>query len=81
MNKILAEIVGYLNGLLAFGLIAGGCIWGFQMRDMTYDDSYIIYGIVAGVVAAIGICAVLAIFISIRDELKVIRTSLQNLQD
>jgi len=69
MNKLLANIIGVLNGFLALLFIIGGALIGAD----THSDGGLVIGLVIGLILAITVCGVLAIFISMRDELTVIR--------
>ena len=70
MNSLLASIVGILNGLLAFLFIIGGAIIGHSLLD---DGGGLVLGLVIGLILALVVCGVLAIFISMRNELIAIR--------
>ena len=67
MNHLLSKIVGVLNGFLALVFIIIGATLGNN------SDAGIFIGIIGGVVAAVIFCGVLAVFISMRDELINIR--------
>ena len=72
MNRLLANIVGFLNGLLAFVFMIGGALIGHSQ----FDGMGLVLGLVTGIIFAIIICGVLAIFISMRNELITIRSLL-----
>ena len=72
MNSLLASIVGFLNGFLALVFIIGGAIIGHEF-DYQLDGLGLVLGLVIGVIIAIVVCGVLAIFISMRNELMAIR--------
>ncbi len=76
MNGFLASILGYMNAFIALFLIFGGGAVGFQFDDQ-FSGGGLIVGLIVGVVLAVIICGVLAIFISMRRELMVIRRLLE----
>lgn len=67
MNAFLAEIVRYCNALLAVTLIIGGAIIGEGM-----GVSWLV-GLIVGFLLSVFLCGLLAIFISMRNELILIR--------
>jgi hypothetical protein len=80
MNKLLAESVRFLNGLIALLLILMGALAGRVGAAGTTTGSAeagMIVGAVLGFVVAVVVCGVLATFIEIRNELVAIRTALQ----
>jgi len=77
MNSLLASIVGFLNGFLALIFIIGGAIIG-DSYNYQLDGIGLVLGLVLGVILAIVVCGVLAIFISMRNELMAIRRLLNN---
>lgn len=72
MNHFLASIVGFLNGLLALILIIGGAAIGSLLENQ-FNINGVVIGLIAGVILAVVVCGLLAIFISIRNELILIR--------
>ena len=75
MNSLLANTIGLLNGLLAlFFIIAGALIGQSQLEGMG-----LIVGLVVGFILAVVVCGILAIFISMRDELIEIRKLLNKI--
>jgi hypothetical protein len=68
MNKMLSNIVGFLNGFLAVVFLIIGAAVGNQM-DAELGGAGIIVGLFIGLVLSVIFCGVLAIFISMRDEL------------
>ena len=72
MNHFLASIVGFLNGLLALILIIGGAAIGSTLEDQ-FDINGVVIGLIVGVILAVVVCGLLAIFISMRNELIAIR--------
>ena len=76
MNGFLASILGFLNAFIALFLIIGGGAVGLQLDDK-FSGGGLIVGLIIGVVLAVIICGVLAIFISMRRELMVIRRLLE----
>ena len=76
MNGFLASILGYMNAFIALFLILGGGAVGSQFDDK-FSGGGLIVGLIVGVVLAAIICGVLAIFISMRRELMVIRRLLE----
>ena len=72
MNSFLARIVGFLNGFIALMFIICGAIIGHEY-DYQLDDWGLVLGLVIGVILAVVVCGVLAIFISMRNELMAIR--------
>ena len=76
MNSFLASILGYMNAFIALFLILGGGAVGSQFDDK-FSGGGLIVGLIVGVVLAAIICGVLAIFISMRRELMVIRRLLE----
>ena len=76
MNGFLASILGYMNAFIALFLILGGGAVGSQFDDK-FSGGGLIVGLIVGVVLSVIICGVLAIFISMRRELMVIRRLLE----
>ena len=75
MNSLLANTIGVLNGLLAlFFVIVGALIGQSQLEGMG-----LIVGLVLGFILAVVVCGILAIFISMRDELIEIRKLLNKI--
>ena len=75
MNSLLANTIGVFNGLLALlFVIAGALIGQSQLEDMG-----LIVGLVVGFILAVVVCGILAIFISMRDELIEIRKLLNKI--
>lgn len=72
MNHFLASIVGFLNGLLALILIIGGAAIGSTLEDQ-FDINGVVIGLIVGIILAVVVCGLLAIFISMRNELIAIR--------
>ena len=72
MNHFLASIVGFLNGLLALILIIGGAAIGSTLEDQ-FDINGVVIGLIVGIILAVVVCGLLAIFISMRNELIGIR--------
>ena len=72
MNSLLASIVGFLNGFLALLFIIGGAIIGISL-DYQLNGMGLVLSLVIGAILAIVVCGVLAIFISMRNELIAIR--------
>lgn len=92
MNKFLASVIGFANGLLAFFLIAGGGLFGTLLGigvianksglDLpTAAFPPFVFGIIGtliGLLSAIAICGFMSVMIDIRNELATIRKSLEN---
>ena len=76
MNGFLASILGFMNAFIALFLILGGGAVGSQFDDK-FSGGGLIVGLIVGVVLSVIICGVLAIFISMRRELMVIRRLLE----
>ncbi len=76
MNKLLASALGYLNGLLAIVLVVGGGLAGEALRQTIGEPSAIIWGLSLGMFLAIVVCGLVAVFISMRNELVAIRNLL-----
>ena len=76
MNGFLASILAYMNAFIALFFIVGGGAVGFQFDDK-FSGGGLIVGLIVGVILAVIICGVLAIFISMRRELLVIRRLLE----
>jgi hypothetical protein len=68
MNRLLSSIVGFLNGFLALVFLINGASVGNSLND-EMGGAGIFVGIIGGFVVAIIFCGVLAVFISMRDEL------------
>ncbi len=81
MNSFIAKIFGILNAFLIFFLIIGGAIFGYQFNFYFADLLGfpvsgiwgLVIGLVIGVSVAVLVCGMLAIFISMRNELVEIR--------
>jgi uncharacterized membrane protein YraQ (UPF0718 family) len=76
MNSLLASTVGFLNAFLALVFIIGGALIGKSIEDSIHYElggMGLVFGLVVGLILAIIICGVLAIFISMRNELIAIR--------
>jgi hypothetical protein len=81
MNKFLASSVGYLNGVIAVVIIFTS---GFGMRNMALRmggtleaaNGALIFGLLVGLVLAVLVCGVLALFVEIRREVVAIREAL-----
>ena len=76
MNSALADIIGFLNGLTALGIIACGGVLGWNTYPQG-DVKLTILGLGAGLLVALFVCGILAIFISMRAELIEIRELLE----
>lgn len=76
MNGFLARILGYMNAFIALFLIVGGGAVGSQFDDK-FSGGGLVVDLIVGVILAAIICGVLAIFISMRRELLVIRRLLE----
>jgi type IV secretory pathway VirB2 component (pilin) len=76
MNKILSDLLGYLNGAIAVLIIIGATFAGTMFGG---EPSFFgaIVGWIVGIFIAILTCGLLAILISIRDELKAINKNLK----
>jgi hypothetical protein len=72
MNTFLASIVGFLNGFLALIFIISGAVIGNALNH-ELGGMGLVLGLVIGLVLAIVVCGVLAIFITMRNELTQIR--------
>ena len=75
MNTFLANIVGFLNGFLALFFIIGGAVIGDSYYIL--EGMGLVLGLVIGLILAIVVCGVLAIFITMRNELTQIRRLLE----
>ena len=77
MNSLLASIVGFLNGFLALLFIIGGAIIGDEydplLEGFGLEGLGLPLGLIIGVILAIVVCGILAIFVSMRNELMAIR--------
>ena len=71
-KSALANIVGFLNGFLALFFIIGGAVIGDSL-NYQLEGMGLVLGLVIGLILAIVVCGVLAIFISMRNELTQIR--------
>ena len=78
MNKFLARIVGFLNGLLALLIILSGAAIGAD--QVGGGSAGLFLALIVGIVAAGVVCGLLAIFIEIRSELVKIRIALTERQ-
>ena len=77
MNKLLASLMGVLNGFLALFFIAGGASLGVYLGQLADNGALgLILGLVGGLFLAVMVCGVFAVFISIRSELIAIRSFL-----
>ena len=72
MNSLLASIVGFLNAFLALFFVIGGAVIGDSF-NYQLDGMGLVLGLIIGAILAIVVCGVLAIFISMRNELMTIR--------
>ena len=78
MNKLLAALIRFLNGLLAFVLMAGGAAVGAEYGGALGGEAAGAFvGFLGGLVIALIICGILALFIEIRSELIKIRGILE----
>ena len=73
MNKFLADSLGWLNAVLAIVIVLAG--WALGLLG-TQDFWGAIVGAVGGFLVAVLICGVLAVLISIHNELKAIHIKL-----
>ena len=73
MNSVLASIVGFLNGLIAIAIIVCGGLLGWHASPPEGDVRLALLGLAAGLLAALLVCGILAVFISMRAELIEIR--------
>ena len=73
MNKLLAKLLGILNGLIALIFIVAGAAAGYAVSEGTG----LILGLLGGMIFAIFFCGYAAIFVSIRDEVVTIRNLLE----
>mgnify|MGYP001168955488 CR=1 FL=1 len=88
MNNLLASVAGFLNGLLALTFVIGGALIGsalnYKIEGMGDWLGYniqgmgTIYGLCTGLIIALIVCGFIAIFVSMRNELKEIRRLLQD---
>ena len=76
MNRMLSSIVGFLNGFLALAFLLIGVGVGNTLND-EMGGAGVFVGIIGGLVLAVLFCGVLAVFISMRDELINIRQLLE----
>ena len=72
MNSLLASIVGFLNAFLALFFVICGAVIGDSL-NYQLDGMGLVSGLIVGAILAIVVCGVLAIFISMRNELMAIR--------
>jgi len=70
MNSFLADVVGFVNGLLGFLIIAFGAVLGYSAAE----GVGLLLGALAGLIAAVLVCGALAILIDIRNKLVQIST-------
>ena len=78
MNKFLASSIGYLNGFLAVAIIL---MSGFGLRNaaqaqgatLEAANGALLFGLLLGLVLAVMLCGVLAVFVEIRREVVAIR--------
>jgi hypothetical protein len=78
MNRLLAETVGVLNGLLAIVLIIIGMVVGAASTDFQrIGIAGALLGGVIGFAVALFSCGLLALFIEMRSELIRIRTAVE----
>ena len=87
MNNILASMFGFLNGLFALIIIVSGFTLGKNSVDEYLILSYpslqgagSIIGILIGVIVACLLCGFVALIITMRKELILIREALVNIQ-
>lgn len=81
MNKVLARLLGYLNGALAVFIIFFFTFFAISARNPnTFMEGFLVgsIGALVGLFFAILSCGLLAILISIRDELKIINKNLKD---
>ena len=78
MNKLLAESVRFLNGLVAILLIVIGAMAGRIGAAQSFGnpEGGMIIGALLGFIVAVMFCGLLATFIEIRNELVAIRQAL-----
>jgi uncharacterized membrane protein len=69
LNKLLAKLLGILNGLIALIFIVAGAAAGYAVSEGTG----LILGLLGGMIFAIFFCGYAAVFVSMRDELVAIR--------
>ena len=80
MNNILAKIAGFSNGIFAILLVIGGIVLGDSFDNQTSGYGAIL-GLVLGMLLTVIICGTLAVFISIRNELVIIRGIIYHLSE
>jgi hypothetical protein len=68
MNRLLSKVVAWLNGFCALLLILAGVLIGVGLSE-EMGGGVIVLGFIGGLVAAVLINGIIAIFISMRDEL------------
>jgi len=73
LNKLLAKLLGLLNGLIALVIIVACSTAGYMVSEGTG----LILGLLAGIIFAIFFCGYAAIFVSMRDEIVAIRDLLE----
>lgn len=79
MNKLLADAIGALNGVLAIGLVLAGGVIGAgagALGGRDFSSAGFLVGGLMGALVAVLVCGGLALLISIRDELRTMRLAL-----
>lgn len=77
MNRVMAASIGFLNGLIAAILIAGGMLVGAISSQGPQVVIGILIGAIIGFIIALIACGILALFIEMRAELVRIREALE----
>ena len=70
MNRLIANTLGFLNGLIALIIIAVGAISGYYQYESTQNALWLAGGPLIGLIIATVFCGVIAIFIDIRNILR-----------
>jgi hypothetical protein len=73
MNKLLADGLSFLNSVLAIAIVGIGAFAAY----VQYGDSGALIGGIIGIVVAVVLCGVLAVFLDMRDELIDIRMGVE----
>ena len=76
MNNLLASSIGFFNGLLALIFIISGAAAAYSLPPYYHNSDPVLnalLGSAVGLIFAILVCGVLALFISMRNELILIR--------
>ena len=76
MNQLMAELLGLINGVLAITIIGISILGGFYSLLSGNGIFSFIFVILAGVVIASLVCGLIAILISIKDDLDEIKKKL-----